>query len=48
MRVRDQLDAETFAAAWAESSAMSAEQAINYTLDLLAEPNALRPVDRRL
>jgi predicted ATPase len=45
-RVRDQLDAEAFAAAWAEGTAMSAEQAINYALDLLAEPNAGRPVDR--
>jgi predicted ATPase len=45
-RVRDQLDAEAFAAAWAEGSAMSAEQAIDYALDLLAEANEGRPVDR--
>jgi hypothetical protein len=35
-RVRDQLDARTFAAAWDEGNAMSDEQAIDYGLQLLA------------
>jgi len=44
--VRDQLDTSTFAAAWAEGNAMSAEQAVDYALELLAEPYAERPLDR--
>jgi hypothetical protein len=45
--VRDQLNAKTFAATWAEGNAMSANQAIDYALELLAEPHAARPVDRQ-
>jgi hypothetical protein len=40
LRVRDQLDANTFEAAWAEGSAMTAEQAVDYALELLARPYA--------
>ncbi len=38
-RVREQLDANTFPAAWAEGNAMSAEQAIDYALELCAVGN---------
>jgi hypothetical protein len=45
-RVREQLDANTFAGAWAEGNAMNADQSVDYTLELLAEPYAGRPADR--
>jgi tetratricopeptide (TPR) repeat protein len=45
-RVRDQLDAKTFVAAWAEGTAMSAEQAIAYGLALLATKYAERAASR--
>jgi predicted ATPase/DNA-binding XRE family transcriptional regulator len=45
-RVRNQLDPGTFAAAWAEGNAMSAAQALDYALELLAERYEEGPMDR--